>query len=198
MKWNRPVSDWTLLCPGPSLKLYPLRTFEAAGPVVAINNAVLTDLPVDIWCCQDPPAKFAAVHALFDADKRRSLLVWCRAKQEATWRGLGYRTWGHADSEIQFKSDHVVTPGKLSYSGLTVTVALSRIIGLGAHHVMVYGMDMAGQGYAYGHDNRTRDAKAWNLRWAGERTTVQVALQQWRKMGVVIDCRTAPASVNRA
>ena len=184
------MADWTVLAPGPSLKKWDQDTYVAKGPTVAVNNAILSPLPYDIWCCQDPPVKFKHVIEAMPREERVKKLIWCKQNQEESWRTLGFRTWGHPASEVEFQGLYVPSPLRMHYTSLTITTALARVIGMGAYHVALYGCDMAGAGYSYGNDNRSRDDKAWQGRWRSEKQIVMKAIDHWRSAGVAIELRT--------
>ena len=190
------MTVWSILAPGPSLALWSHETFQAKGPVVAVNNAVLSPLPSDIWCCQDPPAKFNAVWALMPPEARRRTLVWCRESLREAWEELGMRVWSHPVSETEFQAEFVANPVKVHYTSLTITTAMARVIGMGAERVELYGCDMTGDHYAYGNDNRNRAPKVWQARWQDEPRTFDLVVQQWEALGIKVVRMNPPVPVN--
>lgn len=193
------MSNWTLLAPGPSLRMWSVDTMFLDGPVVAINNAILAPIPIDFWICQDPAAKFQSLWETMDPDRRRSILVWCKYRHEDAWKKLGFRTWGHPDTETEFQQEFVPSaPSRCAYGGLTATAALARMVGNGATYIRVYGMDLEGIGYGYGIDNRSRQDAQWSARWKHETSVMERLIEGWKQQGVIIARMTAPPTDQRA
>jgi len=182
---------WTVLAPGPSLKGLVKSDIEAEGPIVACNTAALSPLPRDFWSCLDPPRKFEQVYGGFEPMERPILgLVWCRHRQVPKWRDLGFRTWSYPETEEDFRAAYLPRAKKLvTMTNLTITATISRCIGLGARRVILYGVDMGKVGYSYGGDPTNRPASAWPARWKEESKIFDLAMQEWRSLGVEIDRR---------
>jgi len=177
------MKDWTIIAPGPSLKLLTKEEFQPRGPVVAINNAILSGLPADFWALQDVPVRFEHTWVHLSLEERKnSPLIWCRDVNEARWRELGFRTWGHPDSEENFRAEYVHSAAKVCYTHLTLLTAIARAVALGARYISLYGVDMAGVGYSYGIDYINRIASHWPIRWIDEKKVFGIARQQWESV----------------
>lgn len=177
--------EWTIIAPGPSLKVLAREEFNPKGPVVAINNAVMSGLPVDFWALQDAPNRFehAWIH-LSREERSKGPLVWCRDNHAPRWHELGFRTWAHPTREEDFKAEFVHSPAKVDYTHLTLITAIARSVSLGARQLVLYGVDMAGAGYSHGADFIKRTATHWSTRWHDEKKVFALAREQWEKRGV--------------
>lgn len=178
-------APWSLLAPGPSLAdAFGRGVSLPAGPVVALNRAILGPVRADFWCCQDGPHTWASL-----APNVESGLVWCKDTQVRAWTEHGLRTWSHPADEQAFRERFVRNP-KIAYTTLTITTALARMIHYGAREVHLFGVDMAGTTYFAGVDSKGRTPPVWAARWEEERKLLGIVMDQWRTQGVEFIQRT--------
>jgi len=189
------MTNWTVLCPGPSLRRVQPEEFYADGPVVAVNNAILAPLPADFWCCLDPPRKFEQIWRKLSILERKNLAtVWCRERSAPGWQELHFRVWPFAETEQEFRAQNLphVRERTTTMLNLTMLATISRCIGLGASHVDVFGCDMAGASYAFGADQDNRAPEVWRDRWSQEPQILAIALQEWKQCGTTVSFRQPP------
>jgi hypothetical protein len=182
-------SIWHVLCPGPSLRRLRADQFRPVGPVVAVNNAVLHPVAHTVWAVQDQPERFEHVWRSLDSAGRAALgPVWCRERSVAAWRAVGLGTWPHPETEAEFRARLIPTarPGSPPFQNLTVMMAVTRAIALGATAVEVFGADMGPAGYACGVDPMGRTPAQWDARWKTERGLWDLALQEWERAGATV------------
>jgi hypothetical protein len=177
------MSEWTVLLPGPSLAAVRREDFRPAGPVVAVNSAVLSPLRSDFWCMQDSVRVWEQTASKVAVARAGDLpVVWCQDQQREAWAILGFQTAAHPDTEEAFRTAFVRAPAGVRYTALTMLVALARVVFAGASRVIVYGCDLEGVGYAHGTDLRNRHPMIWQERWKSEKGLLPAALAQWTKV----------------
>lgn len=199
------MTTWTVLANGHSLANVRVKDIDTNGPVVAVNSAVLrcyfhatsklgspSALPIDFWCANDPPRKHEQVWAALTHEQRRLLpVLWCKEKTASVWEERHVRTWPGPETEQAFR--RWALPGvrrRTNMMSLTITTAITRCIGHGATRIVLFGVDMAGRGYAHGYDSEDRAERAWDARWKHERNVFELAAQEWAERGVEVVRRT--------
>ena len=188
-------STWTVLAPGPSLRRLKAEDIYANGPIVCVNNAALAPLPRDFWCCLDPIKKFEQIWKPLEIHERKALgLVWCRERQAPAWQEHHLRVWAFAETETEFREQNLkgIRTPTVSMMNLTILTAISRCIGLGAARVELFGVDMAGEQHSHGADPDGRTRSAWPVRWKQEEKVFDLAMKEWRSLGVDVVRREPP------
>lgn len=189
------MTTWTVLAPGPSLRLVRPEDLYADGPIVAINLAVLSPIRSDFWCCLDNAKKFEQVWGPLTLAQRKQLpVVWCRGQHAIHWREFGVRCWTFAERAEDFVAENLRGIGKPRFSPFHITIlaTISRCIGLGASHVDVFGCDMVGREHAFGADPDNRAVVHWDHRWRTEQDVLKVAIEDWARCGTTIALRRPP------
>jgi hypothetical protein len=174
------VTTWSVLCPGPSLRLWNYSNFEVDGPVIAINSAILAPLAVDIWSCVDGPKKLKRYVEGWSAKRRREMIVWSYSEgRSEAWGDLGFPC-------------NVWSPREISK---TVVVTLMRLAWIGVESVRLYGCDMEGEGYSYGEDLTLpicRTGDRWGDRWPRERMLVDRQVGRMLAANIQVAYRSHP------
>lgn len=170
-------SNWTILCPGPSLNKVSLsEDIDKSNQIIAVNGAIVfSNILTDWWAVSDPEV-FATVISLIsfsDIKKIRSLpKIWTywgfeemgysknvgnwNDKTKATFKMFENEVWHREENPEDIKKQYpeCITPFMtyeyIPWNEFTLFAAISLAIKKGARTINIYGAQFSNIGYFHG------------------------------------------------
>jgi len=174
--------SWNIVCPGPSLER-TAKLVDASRPTIAVNAAIRAPVPIMAWCSWDAPTD--TVHGQsWRARGVGGSMVDCRTvitqgPLERRWYDWLVRVTGNREPWVVGQRRQDPMPPEWRRGGVDagpswLLAVRSAVLRGGATTVRCYGLDLAGEGYAFGApDPRNRDAPDWAGRWVGEKVMLE-------------------------
>ena len=189
-----PDGEWNIVLPGPSLES-TIQRIERRRPSIAVEGALRAPLPFGFWCCWGPPRPAHAATWTTRGcsgpmhDDARVLVTGCDARLWHNW--LAERIGGDPMIAASDPKDPLPEPwvDERLERGPSWLLALRFAVLRGAaRRVFVYGLDLAGEGYAWGWpDPARRDPSDWAGRWAGEQQLLERTMRVLERTGVELE-----------
>ena len=159
---------WQILCPGPSMD----RTHEQvlrSLPSIAVNGAIMSPISVGWWSVWSVPRDGAQLERARDIRPR-------------IIGNYNIHRWRRAMNDFGYEVDVLLSPRPIEHlrggwsaehlrhgPAFLSAIRFAVLIG-GAKEVRCFGLDLRGEGYAFGlKDRMLRTPEVWAGRWRGER-----------------------------
>lgn len=172
---DAPAGAWNLLCPGPSLEL----TWERARwayASVAVSSAIRAPMPCGWWASWEAPDHLRHRPAWLNRGitSIKPTIITSSRHAKAWHSFMADRVYGRDPQVVaQAKTDPMPDPWEhaMLETGPDWVLAIrAMVIRGGAKIIHAYGLDLAGEGYAFGAtDPKLRTPEEWEGRWMGER-----------------------------
>ncbi|MBI5872715.1 MAG: hypothetical protein HZB36_01030 [Candidatus Omnitrophica bacterium] len=192
------MTKWAICCPGKSLGLYQTtKKIEALQPDfrVAVNGAILSDIPFDYWAVQDLEV-FAAIGnislAVFPVLRISKAVLWVPARWVVDIKRYhaGVSAVFDLFKKELFPSDSKMALAEampfgreLEWQEYTLLAAIALAVIKGGVIIHIFGADWAGQGYFADklENNRTLHN---DKRWQRERMMFEIIQKECARNGV--------------
>lgn len=193
-----PDGEWNIVAPGPSLER-TIGEVQRRRPSIAVEGALRAPLPFGFWSCWGRPRPSHAAAwserglggPMYDAD-----LVVLTGMSEGynKARRVAWHTWmaeqAGGDPLIALSDPRDPTPAlwadaRLDRGPSWLAAIRFAVLRGAARRVFLYGLDLDGEGYAFGWpSSMRRDPEDWAGRWVSERALLERAKQTCEAVGV--------------
>lgn len=170
-----PGGAWNLILPGPSLE-ETIDQADPSYPTMAVSHAIRAPHFAEYWVDWEGPNDTRHGNAWLNRAKgppNPSTII-TAGRHAKTWhKWFSKRRFGDPLIVGQAKIDPIPDPwrdARLDQGPAWVLAIRAMVLRGAARLIYVYGMDLEGEGYAYGApDYRRRSPAEWEGRWVGER-----------------------------
>jgi len=184
-----PAGVWQLLCPGPSLERTVSRA-RFALPAIAVSQAIRAPIPCGWWADWEAPDQHRHRPAwLHRGSASAGPTIITSSRHSKAWhRFMADRLYGDPLVVGQAKTDPLPDPwgdARLDTGPAWVLAIRAMVLRGRAKLIHAYGLDLAGEGYAYQADDpKHRTPEEWEGRWVGERTLLTRMVKLLDSLGV--------------